>query len=133
MSDFFSGGSCTSTTCTQFSGASCSCRARRHAHSCTGHRNAVSIFSSACQGKKKREKKETQREGILCRWAGSVAAAAAAAAECPHPHAERRGPRAHSPAAGSCGLFRPCLLSRKICKIFHILCHIESLDVCMEY
>jgi len=30
-----------------------------------------------------------------------------------------------------CG--RPCLFSRKFCKIFHIPHHIESLDACMKY
>jgi len=29
--------------------------------------------------------------------------------------------------------FGPCLVSRKFCKIFHIFCHIESLDACMKY
>ena len=28
---------------------------------------------------------------------------------------------------------RSCLVPQKFCKIFHILRHIESLDVCMEY
>ena len=28
---------------------------------------------------------------------------------------------------------RPCLVPKKICKIFQILRHIESLDACMEY
>ena len=29
--------------------------------------------------------------------------------------------------------FRPCLVPKKFCKIFQVLCHIKSLDVCMEY
>ena len=29
--------------------------------------------------------------------------------------------------------FRPCLVPRKFCKIFHIPRHIESLDACMKY
>jgi len=28
---------------------------------------------------------------------------------------------------------RPCLVTRKFCKIFHIPCHIESLDAYMKY
>ena len=28
---------------------------------------------------------------------------------------------------------RPCLVLKKICKIFQIFRHIESLDVCMKY
>jgi len=36
-------------------------------------------------------------------------------------------------ALTSCGTPRPCLVPRKICKIFQILRHIESLEVCMKY
>jgi len=34
---------------------------------------------------------------------------------------------------GTALLVRPCLVSKKICKIFQILRYIKSLDVCMEY
>ena len=54
-------------------------------------------------------------------------------------------PATPSPLAGLCvhlygsshhvdmGRIRPCLVSKKFYKIFQILCHIESLDACMEY